>query len=152
MGIRQVSSAPFTDTAEGVYNNVANVKVALSAFGDATVYYTTDCTEPTYTSAQYLGELPTLDKTTVVKAVAYEKGKLPSAVVTLSYIVNENHTLPVISLSADPDDLFDYYTGIYADGPGYTYEFPHKGANFRQDWERDAHVAFFCGRGRRVFA
>ena len=65
MGIRQVSSAPFTDTAEGVYNNVANVKVALSAFGDATVYYTTDCTEPTYTSTQYLGEL-TLDKTTVV--------------------------------------------------------------------------------------
>ena len=143
MGIRQVSSAPFTDTAEGVYNNVANVKVALSAFGDATVYYTTDCTEPTYTSTQYLGEL-TLDKTTVVKAVAYEKGKLPSAVVTLSYIVNENHTLPVISLSADPDDLFDYYTGIYADGPGYTYEFPHKGANFWQDWERDAHVAFFA--------
>ena len=143
MGIRQVSSAPFTDTAEGVYNNVANVKVALSAFGDATVYYTTDCTEPTYTSTQYLGEL-TLDKTTVVKAVAYEKGKLPSAVVTLSYIVNENHTLPVISLSAEPDDLFDYYKGIYADGPGYTYEFPNKGANFWQDWERDAHVAFFA--------
>ena len=143
MGIRQVSSAPFTDTAEGVYNNVANVKVALSAFGDATVYYTTDCTEPTYTSTQYLGEL-TLDKTTVVKAVAYEKGKLPSAVVTLSYIVNENHTLPVISLSSDPDGLFDYYTGIYADGPGYTYEFPHKGANFWKDWERDAHIAFFA--------
>ena len=142
-GIRQISSAPFTDTAEGVYDNVENVKVALSAFGDATVYYTTDCTEPTYTSARYTGEL-ILDKTTVVKAVSYEKGKLPSAVVTLSYIVNENHTLPVISLSADPDDLFDYYTGIYADGPGYTYDFPHKGANFWQDWERDAHIAFFA--------
>ncbi len=142
-GIRQISKAPFADTAEGVYDNVESVKVKLSAFGDAAVFYTTDCTEPTYKSAQYVGEL-TLDKTTVVKAVSYEKGKLPSAVVTLSYIVNENHTLPVISLSADPGDLFDYYRGIYADGPGYTAEFPNHGANFWQNWERDAHIAFFA--------
>ena len=143
-GIRQVSQTPFADTAEGVYDNVEGVTVALSAFGDAKIYYTTDCTVPTYQSAEYVGEPLTFDKTTVLKAVSYEKGKLPSKVVTLSYIVNENHTLPVISLSAEPDDLFDYYTGIYADGPGYTSGFPHKGANFWQDWERDAHVAFFA--------
>ena len=43
-----------------------------------------------------------LNSTTVVKAASYTNGKLMSRVATGSYIINENHTLPVMSVSLNP--------------------------------------------------
>ena len=48
----------------------------------------------------------------VVRAVAFEEGKLPSAVLNLSYIINEGHSLPVLSLVSDsPSDFSTMYNG-----------------------------------------
>lgn len=134
----EVSAAPQTTTAQGSYANAVNV--TLSAGG--AVYYTTDCTAPTDASTPYTGPI-TVDKTTVIRAVSYEPGKLPSEIVDLTYVINGGHSLPVVSLVAEPNDLFSQETGIYAMGPNAQPNYPHFGANFWKDWEKTASVSLF---------
>lgn len=108
-GAAEITANLFFETPGGIYNDVANVSVVLS--GEGPIYYTLDGREPTMYSAVYTEPL-VLTQTTVIRARSYSEGKLPSQVVTVSYIINENHTLPVISLSADPSSLFGA-SGIY---------------------------------------
>ena len=46
-----------------------------------------------------------LTETAVLRFAAFEAGKLPSEAVTASYILGEGHTLPVVSLTAEPEAL-----------------------------------------------
>lgn len=89
-------------TEAGVYNNVKNVKVELK--GEGTIYYTTDGSIPTNKSKKYTGPI-TLKKTTVIKARSYQSGALSSTYTVASYIINENHTVPVVSVSMKPGDF-----------------------------------------------
>ncbi len=102
-GVRRISAMPADDTADGVYNDVENVTVALSSPGE--IHYTTDGTVPTLESPVYEEPL-VLTETTVVRAVALEDDALLSPVATYSYIINENHTLPVMSLVVDDYEAF----------------------------------------------
>ena len=108
-GVAFISATPVVETRDGVYDNVSAVTVTLN--GEGPLYYTTDGSVPTENSTRYGGPI-TLNATTVIRAVSIENGKLPSDVVTASYIINENHTLPVISISAEPKELFGS-NGIY---------------------------------------
>lgn len=101
-GVGFISATPEVLTAGGVYNDVDSVVVELSG---TQIRYTTDGSLPTANSRLYTQPL-ILDETTVIRFASFETGKLRSDVVTASYIINENHTLPVISLTTDPDDLF----------------------------------------------
>ena len=111
-GVALISATPSALTAPGVYNGVSSVSVTLS--GSGTLHYTTDGNIPTPEDPVYTEPL-TFFATTVVRAVSYEEGKLPSQVLTAGYIVNENHTLPVLSLTADPENLLGT-DGIYHQG------------------------------------
>ena len=137
----KVTEPPVAETKQGVYNGVASLDVVLKS--DGVIYYTTDCSVPTTASMQYRGPIH-LTGTTVIRAIACKEGCSPSGIRDYSYIVNENHTIPVASLVTTPENLWDYYTGIYADGPGYDRtEFPHEYANFWQQWEKEADVSLF---------
>ena len=109
-GFRRVSEKPEPLEPDGVYNGVDNVAVELRAPGR--IYYTTDGTVPTEYSTEYTGPVM-LDKTTVVRAISVEEGCAPSRVQTLSYIINEYHQIPVVSLVADD---FDAFQGMYQSG------------------------------------
>lgn len=108
-GVAFISDNPKVLTADGVYNDVSGVTVTLN--GSGSLYYTTDGSIPTARSTPYTGPIQ-LTSTTVLRIINLESGKLPSDVVTASYIINENHTLPVISLAMDDDDIFGP-SGIY---------------------------------------
>lgn len=108
-GLTEVAANPFFETPGGIYNDVDQVNVVLS--GEGTIYYTLDGREPTMYSSVYTQPL-VLTSTTVIRAKCYAEGKIPSQVVTSSYIINENHTLPVISLAASPASIFGP-SGIY---------------------------------------
>ena len=97
-GVREIATAPQGDIASGVYNDIASLLVSFSAPG--TIFYTTNGSDPTSSSHRYEGSMD-LKKTTVLKLVNIEEGKRVSPVVTYSYIINENHTLPVLSLVLD---------------------------------------------------
>ena len=134
-----ISENPQAVTAQGAYDT-ASVSVTLR--GNGAIYYTTDCTEPTTESTPYTGPI-TLTKTTVIRAISYEPGKLPSEITDLTYVVNEGHRLPVVSLVTTPDNLWDYNTGIYVEGPNAGATSPHWGANYWQNWEKTATVSLF---------
>ncbi|MBQ9148934.1 MAG: lamin tail domain-containing protein [Oscillospiraceae bacterium] len=107
-GVAFISATPSITTKDGVYNDVTGVSVAME--GKA-IRYTLDGSIPDADSPLYTGPI-SLTKTTVVRAASFEEGGMPSDVVTASYIINENHTLPVISVAAEDADLFGG-TGIY---------------------------------------
>lgn len=108
-GVAFISATPEVLTADGVYNDVESVVVELN--GEGTLYYTTDGSYPDEDSRQYSGPI-TLKSTTALRVVSIENGKLPSDIVTSVYIINENHTLPVVSIVAPPETLFGR-SGIY---------------------------------------
>jgi len=102
-GVAFISDTPILETPDGVYNDVKSVDVVLSGPGE--IRYTTDGSLPTADSRLYSGPI-SLTATTVIRAAAFEDGKLPSDVITAAYVINENHTLPVISVAVDPDEMF----------------------------------------------
>lgn len=137
----QTTAPPIAETPQGVYNETDSLDVVLK--GDGTIYYTTDCSEPTVASTEYNGPIH-ITKTTVIRAICCHPGEKSSKVVDLTYILGENHQIAVASLVTEPENLWDYYTGIYANGPGYDRsEFPHEYANFWQQWEKEATVSLF---------
>lgn len=106
------------------------------------IYYTLDGTEPNENSLVYSSPID-LEKSASVRAVVYADGLLPSAVATKTFLIEEGHSLNVVCLTADPDDLFGYSNGIWANGPGWTATSPHQGANFWKDWEREVYFEYY---------
>ena len=109
-GFRRVSALPVSLTPDGVYNDCDGLSVALSGGGE--IHYTTDGSLPTMSSALYEGPI-SVTETTVIRAVTQEEGCAASRPATFSFIVNENHTLPVLSLCTDDPS---YFSTIYSKG------------------------------------
>ena len=107
------------------FDGVDSVEVRLEADGE--IFYTLDGSDPDDSSRKYEGPF-SLTETTVVRAVNLQEGALTSDSLDLSFIINEGHTLPVVSLVTDPANLFGD-EGLY-DNP-------------EEDWERRGTVCFF---------
>ena len=129
-GGRTVAEKPVSLTRDGVFNGIDGMDVELSATGS--IRYTLDGSAPTADSAVYTGPIH-IDKTTVIRAVNLEEGALASRPLSLSFIINENHSLPVLSLLTDSPGAFDVmYNGrqkgyelpaslsLYDGGEGFT--------------------------------
>jgi len=101
-GARSITLDPVFKTTAGIYNDVSSVQVEIEGYG--TIYYTTDGSKPTTSSKVYSGPI-NLKKTTVVKAICVDSGKYKSSVVTASYIINENHSVAVVSISMPSSDF-----------------------------------------------
>jgi hypothetical protein len=102
-GLRAVSLSVKSSVESGVYTS-ATLNLDLLSSGH--VYYTTNGETPTTSSKIYTSALQ-FTKTSVVKAINIEEGKLPSEVLSYTFILNENLTLPVVSLTIDPDQFKD---------------------------------------------
>ncbi|MBN1408728.1 MAG: CotH kinase family protein [Calditrichaceae bacterium] len=140
-GYHKFAEEPLFSLGGGFYNT--SIEVALeSPDSDLVIHYTLDGSEPDSSSVEYSGPV-SIDATTVIRAMASASGILTSPIVTKTYFINESTDLPVVSLVSDPDGLFGYENGIYADGPGWTEADPHYGANYWMDWEREASIEFF---------
>lgn len=111
-GYRQISSEPVSDYTPGVYSSNSTVVVTLDA--DGVIYYTTDGSEPGKNSKKYTGPI-SVDETQVLRAVSVEDGKLPSDIYTATFVIGQEHDLPVVSLVTDPSYLFGP-RGVYRNG------------------------------------
>lgn len=121
-------------------------KIALFA-SEGEIRYTTDGSEPNEKSELY-NEPITVKHTTVIRARCFKKGCVPSDIVSATYLVERKSNLDVVFLTTDSKNLYDYNTGIWADGPGYTDEFPHVGANYWLDWERPVTFEYMTSDGQ----
>ncbi len=98
------------------------------------VYYSTDGSVPTDNSRPYTaGDAITITQTTVVRAVSYREGYLPSDVTTQTYLTAQPHDLPVISISTAPHLLFG------AQGAWTNYE--------NEDLRPTVHTEYFSAQG-----
>ena len=153
---------PIFSVTGGFYTSNVNLQLT-SSISATNIYYTTDGSTPTTSSAMATGPI-ILSSTTVVKAIAYALGYISSVVVTNTYFINE-HTfdLPVISFSTQSDLLFNPTTGIYEMGPnpgtlaGWP---PYSGANYWDDieipvtfqmYDTSGNEAFSVDAGARIF-
>jgi len=109
-GARRISATPESPTKDGVYEGVDSVQVELT--GPGTIRYTLDGSAPTEKSMEYTDPI-TVEKTTVVRASCFEEGALTAFPLTLSFIMNEGHSLPVLSLATDdPLGFRQMYDGM----------------------------------------
>lgn len=147
-GAAQASAAPTSLTPQGSYDDVEYVDVELSATGQ--IYYTTNAYAPTAYSTPYTGPIR-LTQTTVIRAISIEDGKAASAVLDLTYLINENDNLSVVTIVSNPDGLFSQATGIYVAGPNPG-DYPDHTSNYWQDWERQATVSLIETDGTEGFS
>ncbi len=153
---RTIAQLPRLDKAPGVY--LKEDKLVLHFPEDRTIHYTLDGSWPGKGSKVYQDSI-VIDTTTVVRA--YDEGDslmMSSPVMTATYVMRTEHTLPIVSISVNDGDLYNHNSGIYADGPGFNSEWPHMGANYWKDWEKRAHVELIDGKegfsvdcGLRIF-
>ena len=123
------------------------VIISLSINSDThQIYYTLDGSIPTEDSYIYSQPL-TIQTTSVIRTAVLDAECFPGEVITHSYLIDEESTLPTVSLTTDPYNLWDEEYGIYVMGNDAEWAFPYFGANFWEDWERPIHVELFEPNG-----
>ncbi len=140
---KEISVKPTSNIPQGVYKKD---EITVELQGEGEIYFTMDCSEPSANSNRYTTPLK-LSKTTVLRCISVAEGKKQSEIVNLTFIVNEPDSLEAISIVTTPKNLWDYYSGIYEEGPRASSVFPYDGANFYQRWEKEATVSFFDKNG-----
>ncbi|MCK5148127.1 CotH kinase family protein, partial [bacterium] len=96
----------------GFYSSGQAVSLSTGS-PSAIIRYTMDGSRPGSTSPEFTSDI-ILNSTTVLRARVFDVDKLPGSIVTQTYVVDENITLPVISIAAYPETLFDNDKGIYS--------------------------------------
>ena len=133
----------------GFYNGIQTVSLTTLQLG-AVIRYTTNGDIPDESSAVYINPIE-IDSTTVIRARCFGSSEfLPSNTVTNTYFINDDFSLPVISLITDSLNLWDYNSGIYVLGPSVE-PFPNFDANFWKDWEKEAFIEYFDTTHQEAF-
>ncbi len=135
-GFNESLEKPTVTVKGGTYTGSVEVVLENTDLADK-VYFTTDGTDPTLSSTLFGESARTFTETTVLKLRTIEEGKLSSDIEVESYLIDTNHTLPVISLVTDPDYFFDEEEGIYV--------------HFEEDIEVPVHIEFFEENGDLAF-
>ncbi|MBK8413118.1 MAG: CotH kinase family protein [Bacteroidetes bacterium] len=139
---------PLFSVTAGIYQG--SQLLTLSAVPGNSIRYTVDGSQPNTQSMLYIQPI-SIDSSTVIKATSFSNDVtlLPSNCIGNTYIINYNQTLPVFSLSTEPENFFDWNTGIYVSGPNASPIYPYYGSNFWMDWEIPAIVEYFDTDGTR---
>ncbi len=118
-----------------------------STFNSDSIFYTVDGSEPTVNSMRYSGPIE-ISGNMIVRAGSVKAEELHGEIVTNTYIT-KRHSLPVVCLSTNPANLWDFNTGIYVLGPNASPDQPNFGANFWQDWEKRGHMELYDTDGKK---
>ncbi len=99
----------------GLYNAPVLLTLATTT-ENAAIYYTSNGSEPDENSTLYTEPI-SIDASQVIRAKGFKNGAIASDVVTNTYLINTNHTFPIVAISVDSFLFFDPETGLY---PNYT--------------------------------
>lgn len=90
-GSTLIVATPTFSPAAGTYSSAQTVTIS-SATSGATIYYTTDGTDPTTASTQYTSAIA-VSSTQTVKAIAVKSGYVDSAIGSAAYTINLTYTV-----------------------------------------------------------
>ena len=112
----------------GFYSGSQNLDLsALSSSYE--IRYTTDGSTPDENSTLYTGTAITIGSTQSINARCFgTASQLPSKVKTATYLINEDFTIPVLSVTTDAENLFGS-TGIFT--------------NYNQEWNKPCYIEYF---------
>ncbi|MCX6149161.1 MAG: lamin tail domain-containing protein [Ignavibacteriales bacterium] len=128
-GFTGFANPPSIEQASGFYTNNVTVSVTPNINTD-NIFYTLDGSDPSGTSSKYTVPVQ-ISQTSIFKARTINPGLLPSQIISKTFFVNANHSLPVLTLMTDPKNLFDPATGIYVNNKD------------GREWERFAELEYF---------
>lgn len=152
-GFTSRSSNPAISNNGGFFSSDVSISLLNSSLGNIT-YFTDDGRDPTQSDEVFGTGNRVITETKTLKFRTFEPGGIPSEVVVETYFVNEQHNVPVLSLSTHPDNLWSDESGIYVVGTngriGLGY-FEEGGANWNQDWEIPVHLELFEDDGNKAF-
>lgn len=107
------ASPPSFSVNGGIYSTPISVSITNSNSPIGSVYYTLDGSDPDNTSQLWNGTPISILNNTILRAITYVNGYIPSAIVSESYLINVSHVTPIISVVTDPDNLFGGVSGIF---------------------------------------
>ncbi len=146
-GLSTYVSPPAFSSEGGYVSRGFSLKITASE--GAVIRYTTDGSDPDESSPVYSRSVK-IEESVTVKARAYAEGSIPSDVVFATFLIEEEHTVPVVCISTDEAGLYSKQSGIIEQShdPGDTY--PYMTANFWQDWERQVTFEYFIDGIKQV--
>ena len=110
--VAETVEMPAFSPAGGEVEEGTTVTIACPTDG-ATIYYTTDGTEPTTSSTKYTGAI-TVNSTMTIKAIAVKDGYTDSEVATASYTIKQNIiNYPVTPATGNIGDK-EYYLATFS--------------------------------------
>ena len=99
----------------------------ISATAGATIYYTTDGSEPTTSSSQYSGSLSGLSAMTTIKTIAVKDGWNDSPVASETLTISSGADGNTVTLFDYEDHNWTYYSGVDASVDGGNYNTNYAG-------------------------
>jgi hypothetical protein len=120
------STKPDFSQKAGFYASTVELTISTTD-ENATISYTTNGSEPNETSTKYTKPLK-ITSTKSIKARAYVAGKLPSEVRTATYFINQEFTVPVLSVTTNSTNLWGN-EGIFT--------------NWEKSWNIPSYVEYF---------
>lgn len=137
-GFSEYLLAPTFSKASGQYLPTQNINISNPNGANTSIFYTIDGSEPTTSSALYSGTIAIINST-VLRARAFSNSNvaLPSPIAVASYLINIDHTTPILSVITENSNLYGE-AGIFD--------------NWWMDWERPAYVEYFDSLKQLIFS
>lgn len=121
----------------GIYANSVSVPIINHSTQGGIIRYTTNGDDPDGSSPVASGPV-TISSNTVLKVRCFPNGsnRLASPIEAETFLINENSTIPIVSLTIDQDDLL---------GPNGIFD------NWWTDWKRPCVIEYFNPDGSKQF-
>ncbi|MCC8114070.1 MAG: CotH kinase family protein [Bacteroidales bacterium] len=139
----QILDAPLFSIQGGVWNEIEELPLELtlpsSAPEGAYIKYTLDGKEPSMEEGELYSDTIRINSSVAVRAKVFADGciSIPSAVQSYIFLGREQ-TIPLVSITIDPDYLYDDVIGIFVEGIGGT-----EAPNYTNDWRRSMNLEYF---------
>ena len=135
--------APVINKESTVFISPMLLKVEIPE--GTTLRYTTDGSTPTITHGETsTSGIFTINTTSIYRFILVADDKLPSPVVTRTFIYRDhNYKIPILSIVTNPDNLYDDTIGVYTKGTnGVSGNGQGSACNWNMDWDRPVNVEF----------
>jgi hypothetical protein len=121
------------------------VSISLSTFISGDIYYTFDGSEPTSKSQRFENNF-TVSESSVLRYAVFQKEKRVTPVQSHDILINDGHTIPIITITTSPENLWSPETGIYVSGNH------ENNLQSGEKWERPAEFNFYDENKNLVFS